>query len=142
MKYMDLREGMPVSEIPISRVFIGSCTNGRHEDFRIVADIVRGRKVARNIEAWIVPGSALVTAQLEADGTLAILREAGFIIRNAGCSSCLAMNDDKIPERQHCISTSNRNFEGRQGPGACTHLVSPAVAAKSAIQGYITADLL
>ena len=138
LEYMGLEEGMPISNIPISHVFIGSCTNGRREDFHKVRDVVQGKKVASHITAWAVPGSGIVAEQLEADGTFGVLRAAGFHVRNPGCSACLAMNDDKIPAGRHCVSTSNRNFENRQGPGARTHLVSPVVAAKTAIHGFIT----
>ena len=136
LDYMGLHEGQAVSDIPLDAVFIGSCTNARIEDLRIAARIVQGRKVAANIEiALIVPGSGLVKAQAEAEGLDRIFMDAGFEWRSPGCSMCLAMNADRIPAGKRCASTSNRNFEGRQGQGARTHLVSPAMAAAAAIAG-------
>ena len=136
LDYMGLHEGQAVSDIPLDAVFIGSCTNARIEDLRIAARIVQGRKVAANIEiALIVPGSGLVKAQAEAEGLDRIFMDAGFEWRSPGCSMCLAMNADRIPAGKRCASTSNRNFEGRQGQGARTHLVSPAMAAAAAVAG-------
>lgn len=136
LNYMGLHEGQAVSDIPLDAVFIGSCTNARIEDLRVAARIVQGRKVAANIEiALIVPGSGLVKAQAEAEGLDRIFMDAGFEWRGPGCSMCLAMNADRIPAGKRCASTSNRNFEGRQGQGARTHLVSPAMAAAAAVAG-------
>lgn len=136
LDYMGLHEGQAVGDIPLDAVFIGSCTNARIEDLRVAARIVAGRKVATNIEiALIVPGSGLVKAQAEAEGLDRIFMDAGFEWRSPGCSMCLAMNADRIPAGKRCASTSNRNFEGRQGQGARTHLVSPAMAAAAAVAG-------
>ena len=136
LEYMGLHEGQAVSDIPLDAVFIGSCTNARIEDLRVAARIVQGRKVASNIEiALIVPGSGLVKAQAEKEGLDRIFIDAGFEWRSPGCSMCLAMNADRIPAGKRCASTSNRNFEGRQGQGARTHLVSPAMAAAAAVAG-------
>ena len=136
LEYMGLHEGQAVRDIPLDAVFIGSCTNARIEDLRVAARIVQGRKVAANIEiALIVPGSGLVKAQAEAEGLDRIFMDAGFEWRSPGCSMCLAMNADRIPAGKRCASTSNRNFEGRQGQGARTHLVSPAMAAAAAVAG-------
>ena len=138
LAYMDLEPGTPLTQIPIDRVFIGSCTNGRIEDMRAAADIARGRKVAANVNAMVVPGSGLVKEQAEAEGLDKIFLEAGFEWREPGCSMCLAMNADKLEPGQRCASTSNRNFEGRQGRGGRTHLVSPAMAAAAAVAGTLT----
>ena len=119
-------------------VFIGSCTNGRIEDFRAFASIIKGRKKAEHVTAWVVPGSHIVEAQIKEEGILDILTEAGFLLRQPGCSACLAMNDDKVPAGKYAVSTSNRNFEGRQGPGSRTMLASPLVAAAAAVTGYVT----
>ena len=136
LDYMGLHEGQAVSDIPLDAVFIGSCTNARIEDLRVAARILQGRKVAANIEtALVVPGSGLVKAQAEAEGLDRIFTAAGFEWRSPGCSMCLAMNADRIPAGKRCASTSNRNFEGRQGQGARTHLVSPAMAAAAAVAG-------
>ena len=136
LEYMGLHEGQAVSDIPLDAVFIGSCTNARIEDLRIAARVVQGRKLAANIEtALVVPGSGLVKAQAEAEGLDRIFTAAGFEWRGPGCSMCLAMNADRIPAGKRCASTSNRNFEGRQGQGARTHLVSPAMAAAAAVAG-------
>ena len=136
LDYMGLREGQAVGDIPLDAVFIGSCTNARIEDLRVAARILEGRKVAPNIEtALVVPGSGLVKAQAEAEGLDRIVTAAGFEWRGPGCSMCLAMNADRIPAGKRCASTSNRNFEGRQGQGARTHLVSPAMAAAAAVAG-------
>ena len=123
---------------PVDYVFLGSCTNGRIEDFRMFANYVKGKKKADNITAWLVPGSWQVRKQIEAEGLDKILKEAGFELRQPGCSACLAMNDDKIPAGKYAVSTSNRNFEGRQGPGARTILAGPLVAAAAAVTGRIT----
>ena len=136
LDYMGLHEGQAVGDIPLDAVFIGSCTNARIEDLRVAARILQGRKVAANIEtALVVPGSGLVKAQAEAEGLDRIFMDAGFEWRSPGCSMCLAMNADRIPAGKRCASTSNRNFEGRQGQGARTHLVSPAMAAAAAVAG-------
>ncbi|MFZ1990940.1 MAG: 3-isopropylmalate dehydratase large subunit [Alphaproteobacteria bacterium] len=138
LAYMDLKPGTPMSEVKLDRVFIGSCTNGRIEDLREAAKIAKGRKVAANVNAMVVPGSGLVKAQAEEEGLDQIFLEAGFEWREPGCSMCLAMNADKLAPGERCASTSNRNFEGRQGRGGRTHLVSPAMAAAAAITGTLT----
>jgi 3-isopropylmalate/(R)-2-methylmalate dehydratase large subunit len=138
LEYMDLKPGTPLTDIKIDTVFIGSCTNGRIEDFRAVAEIVKGRKIAEGMRAMIVPGSGLVRAQAEEEGLADIFLEAGFEWRLAGCSMCLAMNPDQLQPGERCAATSNRNFEGRQGRGGRTHLVSPAMAAAAAITGHLT----
>ena len=135
LEYMGLHGGEKISELEIDRVFIGSCTNGRIEDLRAAASIVAGRKVAERVNAMVVPGSGLVKAQAEAEGLDAIFKAAGFEWREPGCSMCLAMNPDKLAPGERCASTSNRNFEGRQGHKGRTHLVSPAMAAAAAIAG-------
>ena len=122
----------------IDFVFLGSCTNGRIEDFRDFAKIIKGRKKADNVTAWLVPGSHKVEQAIKDEGILEILTESGFDLREPGCSACLAMNDDKIPTGKYAVSTSNRNFEGRQGPGSRTILASPLVAAAAAVTGEIT----
>ena len=138
LEYMGLQAGIPLEEIYIDKVFIGSCTNGRIEDFRDVAKVVKGKKVAKNIKlAIIVPGSGLVKEQAEEEGLDKIFIEAGFEWREPGCSMCLAMNADKLEFGERCASTSNRNFEGRQGRGGRTHLMSPAMAGASAIAGHL-----
>jgi 3-isopropylmalate/(R)-2-methylmalate dehydratase large subunit len=137
LKYMGLEPNQPVTGISIDKVFIGSCTNSRIEDLREAAHIVRGRKKAANVKlAMVVPGSGLVKKQAEAEGLDKIFRDAGFEWREPGCSMCLAMNDDRLSPGERCASTSNRNFEGRQGPGGRTHLVSPAMAAAAGIAGH------
>jgi 3-isopropylmalate/(R)-2-methylmalate dehydratase large subunit len=137
LTYMGLAPNTPMSEIRIDKVFIGSCTNSRIEDLRQAAAIARGRRVASNVKlAMVVPGSGLVKAQAEAEGLDRIFRDAGFEWREPGCSMCLAMNDDRLEPGERCASTSNRNFEGRQGAGGRTHLVSPAMAAAAAIEGH------
>lgn len=137
LEYMGLNAGMKITDIPVDYVFIGSCTNSRIEDIRAAAKVVKGRKVASTVEqALIVPGSGLVKQQAEEEGLDKIFIEAGFEWRNPGCSMCLAMNADKLPSGKHCASTSNRNFEGRQGAGGRTHLVSPEMAAAAAIMGH------
>jgi 3-isopropylmalate/(R)-2-methylmalate dehydratase large subunit len=136
LDYMGLRGGTPITDIRIDRVFIGSCTNGRIEDLRAVAEVAKGRKVAESVRAMVVPGSGLVKAQAEAEGLDKTLIEAGFDWREPGCSMCLAMNADRLEPGERCASTSNRNFEGRQGFKGRTHLVSPAMAAAAAIEGH------
>lgn len=144
MEYMNFQPGEAMMGKPVDYVFVGSCTNARIEDFREVAQIVKGRQKAENVTAWLVPGSKQVEKQIYEEGIAAIIEAAGFKIRQPGCSACLAMNDDKVPTGAYCVSTSNRNFEGRQGPGARTMLASPATAAATAIAGTIAnpADLL
>ncbi|HET9260536.1 MAG TPA: 3-isopropylmalate dehydratase large subunit [Acidimicrobiia bacterium] len=137
LQYMALKPGTPFTDIPIKHVFLGSCTNGRIEDLRNAAKVVAGRRVADGVKAVVVPGSMQVKAQAEAEGLAEIFTSAGFDWREAGCSSCLAMNDDVIPSGERCASTSNRNFEGRQGRGARTHLLSPAMAAAAAVAGHL-----
>ena len=139
LEYMGLEAGTPITEVAVDTVFIGSCTNGRIEDLRQVAAVAQGRKVAPGVRTLVVPGSAQVKAQAEAEGLDSILRTAGFDWREPGCSMCLAMNPDKLQPGERCASTSNRNFEGRQGRGGRTPLVSPAVAAASAIAGHFAA---
>jgi 3-isopropylmalate/(R)-2-methylmalate dehydratase large subunit len=136
LDYMGLKPGTKITDIAVDRVFIGSCTNGRIEDLRAVAEVVEGRKVASTVSAMIVPGSGLVKEQAEAEGLDKIFREAGFDWREPGCSMCLAMNDDRLKPGERCASTSNRNFEGRQGFKGRTHLVSPAMAAAAAVAGH------
>ena len=137
LEYMGLKPGMKITEIKIDRVFIGSCTNSRLEDLIIAAEIVKGKKVAPWVRAMVVPGSQIVKYQAERLGIDKIFKEAGFEWRNSGCSMCLGMNPDILSPGERCVSTSNRNFEGRQGRGGRTHLASPLVAAASAIKGYI-----
>jgi 3-isopropylmalate/(R)-2-methylmalate dehydratase large subunit len=137
LDYMGLEPGQPIGEARIDRVFIGSCTNSRIEDLRAAAAIARGRKVASHVRAMVVPGSGLVREQAEAEGLDEIFREAGFDWREPGCSMCLGMNPDRLAPGERCASTSNRNFEGRQGRGGRTHLMSPAMAAAAAIAGHI-----
>jgi len=139
LRYMGLKAGQTVSDIQVNYVFIGSCTNARIEDFRSAAQYIKGKSKAENVKALIVPGSQQVVKQIYEEGLDRIFNEAGFQIRQPGCSACLAMNDDKIPESEYCVSTSNRNFEGRQGQGARTILASPLTAAKAAIEGRISA---
>ena len=138
LKYMGLQKGEKLLGKPIDYVFIGSCTNGRIEDLRMAAQILKGRKIAKNVEVLIVPGSNEVMRQAEKEGLNQIFKEAGAELRLAGCSACLAMNADKIPAGKYCVSTSNRNFEGRQGTGARTMLASPYTAAAAAVTGVIT----
>ena len=137
LDYMGLTPDTPLTEVTVDKVFIGSCTNGRIEDLRAVAEVARGRKVAEGVYAMVVPGSGLVKEQAEAEGLDRILTEAGFDWREPGCSMCLAMNADKLQPGERCASTSNRNFKGRQGPGGRTHLMSPAMAAAAAVTGRI-----
>lgn len=138
LHYMQFTAGEKMTGKPVDYVFLGACTNGRIEDFRAFASIAKGRHKAANVTAWLVPGSWPVMRQIEAEGLDKVLHEAGFEIRQPGCSACLAMNDDKIPAGKLCVSTSNRNFEGRQGPGARTCLASPLMAAAAAVTGVIT----
>jgi 3-isopropylmalate/(R)-2-methylmalate dehydratase large subunit len=138
LQYMGLTANMPLTDIKVDHVFIGSCTNGRIEDLRAAAVIARGKKVADGVNAIVVPGSGLVKEQAEEEGLDKVFLEAGFEWRDPGCSMCLAMNADKLKEGERCASTSNRNFEGRQGRGGRTHLVSPAMAAAAAVTGHLT----
>jgi 3-isopropylmalate/(R)-2-methylmalate dehydratase large subunit len=138
LDYMGFEENDSMIGKKVDYVFIGSCTNGRIEDFRAFASIIKGRKKADHVTAWVVPGSHVVEAQIHQEGIFDILTEAGFALRQPGCSACLAMNDDKIPAGKYAVSTSNRNFEGRQGPGSRTLLASPLVAAAAAITGVVT----
>jgi len=137
LKYMGVEPGKPLLGKTIDYVFVGSCTNGRIEDLREVARLIKGRQKASHVTAWIVPGSKQVEKQAYEEGIVAVLEEAGFKLRQPGCSACLAMNEDKIPPGKYAVSTSNRNFEGRQGPGARTFLASPATAAAAAVAGKI-----
>ncbi len=138
LAYMGLTPGMPLSQVAVDRVFIGSCTNSRMEDLRAAAAVVAGRRVASGVEAWVVPGSGQVKAQAEAEGLDRIFTAAGLQWRFAGCSMCLATNGDRVAPGERCASTSNRNFVGRQGPGSRTHLMSPAMAAAAAVTGRLT----
>jgi 3-isopropylmalate/(R)-2-methylmalate dehydratase large subunit len=138
LSYMGLQAGKPLQGMPVQNVFIGSCTNARIEDLRLVADVVRGKKKNEHVKVMIVPGSQQVAAQARKEGLDKIFQEAGFEFRQAGCSACLGMNEDKVPAGEYCISTSNRNFEGRQGAGARTLLASPLTAAAAAITGVVT----
>jgi 3-isopropylmalate/(R)-2-methylmalate dehydratase large subunit len=135
LAYMDLRPGTPMRDIPVDAVFVGSCTNGRIEDLRVVAEVLRGHHVADGVRMLIVPGSMKVRAQAEAEGLGEVFTAAGAEWRLAGCSMCLGMNPDQLAPGERCASTSNRNFEGRQGKGGRTHLVSPTVAAATAVRG-------
>ncbi len=138
LQYMGLESGKSLLGMPVQHVFIGSCTNSRIEDLRMVASLIKGRKKHEQVQVMIVPGSQQVSKQVQAEGLDKVFREAGFEIRQAGCSACLGMNEDKIPAGEYCISTSNRNFEGRQGAGARTLLASPLTAAAAAITGVVT----
>ena len=137
LDYMGLKSGTKITDIKLDKIFIGSCTNGRIEDLRSVASIVKNKKIAPHVEGMIVPGSGLVKQQAEEEGLDVILKDAGFDWREAGCSMCLGMNPDQLKPEERCASTSNRNFEGRQGRGGRTHLMSPELAAASAIKGSI-----
>ena len=137
LEYLDLEPGTPMCEIAVSRIFIGSCTNGRIEDLRAAAAVARGRKVASGVGAMVVPGSGLVKRQAEEEGLDQVFLAAGFEWREPGCSMCLAMNADRLEPGERCAATSNRNFEGRQGPGGRTHLMSPAMAAAAAVTGRL-----
>lgn len=138
LDYMGYNEGEGMIGKPVDFVFLGSCTNGRIEDFRAFAEVIKGRKKAPNVTAWLVPGSHKVLNSIKEEGILDILNKSGFKLREPGCSACLAMNDDKVPAGKYAVSTSNRNFEGRQGPGSRTLLASPIVAAAAAITGKVT----
>ena len=138
LDYMNLKSGERLLDKKIDYVFIGSCTNSRIEDLRIASNIIKGKKKANHVNAWVIPGSKSVEKIAIEEGLDIIFRNAGFDFRQPGCSACLAMNEDKIPKGKYCVSTSNRNFEGRQGPGSRTFLASPATAALSAIKGYVT----
>ena len=136
LAYMDLEPNTPIKDVKINRVFLGSCTNARIEDLRSAADIIKGKKVNDNVHAMVVPGSAAIKIQAEQEGISQIFIDAGFDWRVAGCSMCLGMNPDILQPGERCASTSNRNFEGRQGKGGRTHLVSPQMAAAAAIAGH------
>ena len=138
LDYMGLKANTKMKDIKIDKIFIGSCTNGRIEDLRVAADLLRGKKIAKNISAMVVPGSGLVKLQAEKEGLDKIFKEAGFEWREPGCSMCLGMNPDQLKPKERCASTSNRNFEGRQGRGGRTHLVSPGMAVAAAIKGHLT----
>jgi len=138
LKYMGLKEGNKILGQKVDYVFFGSCTNSRIEDFRLAAKILKGKTKAANVQAFLVPGSTQVLKQAKKEGLDKVFADAGFELRGAGCSACLGMNEDKIPAGKYCVSTSNRNFEGRQGPGARTMLVSPLTAAATAINGFVT----
>jgi len=138
LQYMGFKPEQKILEHPIQYVFLGSCTNGRIEDFRAFTEFVKGRKKHPNVVAWLVPGSGTVERQIRAEGLDKILEEAGFELRQPGCSACLAMNDDKVPAGMYAVSTTNRNFEGRQGPGSRTLLAGTLVAAAAAVTGKIT----
>ncbi|MGI4805441.1 MAG: aconitase family protein, partial [Janthinobacterium lividum] len=138
LDYMDLQDNVEILGKSIDYVFIGSCTNSRIEDLRLVADFVKGRNKAPHVTAWIVPGSKQVQLQAIAEGLDKVFESAGFFLREPGCSACLGMNEDKIPAGKYCVSTSNRNFEGRQGPNARTFLASPLTAAAAAVTGKVT----
>ena len=137
LEYMGLKANTKISDIKIDKIFIGSCTNGRIEDLRLAADLLKGKKIADNVSAMVVPGSGLVKSQAEEEGIDKIFIEAGFEWREPGCSMCLGMNPDQLKPKERCASTSNRNFEGRQGRGGRTHLVSPGMAAAAAISGNL-----
>jgi 3-isopropylmalate/(R)-2-methylmalate dehydratase large subunit len=141
MAYTKLSEGQPIRGVKVDWAFVGSCTNGRIEDLRIAANILRGKRVHRDVTMYIVPGSERVMEQARDEGLVEIFAAAGADFRMPGCSMCLGMNDDKVPAGKRCISTSNRNFIGRQGEGSITHLASPATVAASAVAGEITAAL-
>jgi 3-isopropylmalate/(R)-2-methylmalate dehydratase large subunit len=138
LEYIALTEGSPIGGTPVDWAFIGSCTNGRIEDLRIAAQVLEGKKVAAGVTMYIVPGSEQVMKQAHAEGLVKVFEDAGVDFRMPGCSMCLAMNDDKVPQGERCISSTNRNFMGRQGPGSRTHLASPATVAASAIAGKIS----
>jgi 3-isopropylmalate/(R)-2-methylmalate dehydratase large subunit len=138
LQYMGLQPGQQLDGLPITHAFIGSCTNSRIDDLRDAARVLRGRRVAPGVRALVVPGSTQVRAQAEAEGIAQVFRDAGFEWRQAGCSMCVAMNDDHLDAGDRCASSTNRNFEGRQGPGARTHLMSPAMVAAAAVTGALT----
>jgi 3-isopropylmalate/(R)-2-methylmalate dehydratase large subunit len=137
LEYMGLRGNDPIAGTPVDWVFIGSCANSRLSDLRAAADVVRGRKVAQGVNAWVVPGSELTRRAAEAEGLRDVFEAAGFQWREPGCSMCVAANGEQVPPGERSVSTSNRNFVGRQGPRARTHLASPAMAAAAAVAGYI-----
>ena len=134
---MGLKPKMKISDIKVDKIFIGSCTNGRIEDLRLAAKLLKGKKIADNVSAMVVPGSGLVKKQAEEEGIDKVFKNAGFEWREPGCSMCLGMNEDQLSSKERCASTSNRNFEGRQGRGGRTHLVSPGMAVAAAIKGYL-----
>ena len=138
MSIWDYKPNTKISDIKIDKIFIGSCTNGRIEDLRLAAELLKGKKIAANVSAMVVPGSGLVKEQAEKEGLDKIFKEAGFEWREPGCSMCLGMNPDQLKPKERCASTSNRNFEGRQGRGGRTHLVSPGMAIAAAINGHLT----
>ena len=138
LNYMGLKPNTKITDIKVDRIFIGSCTNGRIGDLRDAAKIAKGKKIAQHVSAMVVPGSGLIKQQAEQEGIDKVFKEAGFEWREPGCSMCLAMNADKLNPKERCASTSNRNFEGRQGRGGRTHLLSPAMAAAAAIDGHLT----
>lgn len=138
LDYMGFKAGESMLGKKVDYVFLGSCTNGRIEDFRAFASLVKGKKKADDVTVWLVPGSWQVEREIRAEGIDKVLAEAGFVLRQPGCSACLAMNEDKVPAGKYAVSTSNRNFEGRQGPGARTILAGPLVAAAAAVTGKIT----
>ena len=138
LRYMDLAPGVSLLGRPVDYVFIGSCTNARIEDLRQVAAFVRGKQKAAGVEVWVIPGSQQVAQEAIREGLDQVFHDAGFELREPGCSACLGMNEDKVPAGKYCVSTSNRNFEGRQGPGARTFLASPLTAAAAAVTGRIT----
>ena len=138
LTYMELRPCTPLAELPVDAVFIGSCTNARIEDRRRAAEVAKGRKVAKSVRAMVVPGSGLVKRQAESEGLDRVFLEAGFEWREPGCSMCLAMNADRLAPGERCASTSNRNFEGRQGRGGRTHLMSPEMAVAAAVTGRLS----
>ena len=137
LEYMGLKANTKISDIKIDKIFIGSCTNGRIEDLRLAADLLKGKKISSNVNAMVVPGSGLVKEQAEKEGLDKIFKAAGFEWREPGCSMCLGMNPDQLKPKERCASTSNRNFEGRQGRGGRTHLVSPGMAIAAAINGHL-----
>ena len=138
LEYMGLKANTKISDIKIDKIFIGSCTNGRIEDLRLAADLLKGKRIADTVSAMVVPGSGLVKEQAEKEGLDKIFKNAGFEWREPGCSMCLGMNPDQLKPKERCASTSNRNFEGRQGRGGRTHLVSPGMAIAAAIKGRLT----
>ena len=138
MSIWDYKPNTKISDIKIDKIFIGSCTNGRIEDLRLAAELLKGKKIAADVSAMVVPGSGLVKEQAEKEGLDKIFKEAGFEWREPGCSMCLGMNPDQLKPKERCASTSNRNFEGRQGRGGRTHLVSPGMAIAAAINGHLT----
>ena len=138
LDYMGLKANTKISDIKIDKIFIGSCTNGRIEDLRLAAGLLKGKKIANNVSAMVVPGSGIVKAQAEKEGLDTIFKNAGFEWREPGCSMCLGMNPDQLKPKERCASTSNRNFEGRQGRGGRTHLVSPGMAVAAALKGHLS----